>query len=309
MKKLAFLSVVLIVLLTAPHVLAQNDDAFKIGALIKNTDNPFFARMAEGYEFAAERYGVEIVIGSTASEAELDKQLETLLAWIDEGDFDAFIVTPFRSDNLIEGLAAASEAGIPIINTDEIIPADLLNANNIEIATRIASNNVRAGMLAGSYIVESVPPGASVASVEGAIGTQSSIDRVQGFITAAESAGLRVVASQPANWDYDEAYDVTLDIMDRHPNVRAIFAANDGMALGVVAALEDQGLADTVIVVGVDAIPEALEAVEAGRLAGTVKQFPDEMAYLAIENAIKVIEGRPIPPVIESPVALITRQD
>jgi ABC-type sugar transport system substrate-binding protein len=91
--------------------------------------------------------------------------------------------------------------------------------------------------------------------------------------------------------------------------VKAIFAANDGMGLGAIEAVEAAGLSGKVIVLSVDAIPEALEAVKAGRLAGTVAQYPDEMAYLAIEALIKAIEGRPIAPFIESPVKLITKEN
>lgn len=290
------------VLLTLPLSNAQ-----KIGALTKNLSNEFFLTMAEGYEFAAERYDLEIVIGSTPTENAADEQLAILETWLNEGDFDAFIVTPFRATSLNSALVEASAQGIAIINIDELIPADA--QEGINLAAQIASNNVRAGALVADMMLAELPEGASVAVIEGAPGTTSSIDRVTGFTEAAEAGGLTVVASQPANWDRAEAFNVATNILQGNPDVQGIFAANDGMGLGAVEAVSAAGLADDVLVASVDAIPEALAAVEEGRLAGTVAQYPDEMAVLAVEAIRKVIDGRPIAPFIESPVVLITEEN
>ncbi len=280
---------------------------FKIGALVKNDSNPFFLTMKEGYNFAAERYGLDIVVGSTPTEDAADEQLAILETWLNEGGFDAFIVTPFRATSLNSALATATEQGIPIINIDELIPPDAAKESGIQLAAQLASNNVSAGKLAADLIVSLVPAGAEVAVIEGAPGTTSSIDRVTGFSDQAQAQGLNVVASQPANWDRAEAFNVAANILQGNPNVKAIFAANDGMGLGAVEAVEAAGLTGQVQVASVDAIPEALEAVGAGRLAGTVAQYPDEMAVLAVEAMNKVLQGRPIAPFIEAPIQMITK--
>ncbi len=281
--------------------------ALRIGALIKNESNPFFLTMADGYRFAAARYGVDIVIGSTPTEDSADEQLALLETWLNEGGFDALIVTPFRATSLNSALRRASEQGIPILNVDELIPAD--GQAGINLAAQVASNNVRAGALAADLFLDFLAPGDPVAVIEGAPGTTSSIDRVRGFTEGALFGRLNVVASQPANWDRAQAYDVAANILQSYPDVRAIFAANDVMGLGAIEAIEDAGLSDQVLVASVDAIPEALAAVSAGRLAGTVAQYPDEMAILAVEAALKVIAGRPVAPQIEAPVEMITAQN
>jgi ribose transport system substrate-binding protein len=279
----------------------------RIGAVTKNLSNEFFLTMIEGYEMAAEDFGIEIVTGSTPTEDAADEQLAIVEGWLNEGGFDGLAVTPFRATSLNTALERATEQGLPIINLDELIPADA--QEGIDLAAQIASNNVRAGSVAADLVASRVDAGAQVAVIEGAPGTSSSIDRVSGFTDTATALGLEVVASQTANWDRSEAFNVASNILQGNPNVVAIFAANDGMGLGAVEAIEAAGLSDQVIVVSVDAIPEALDAVREGRLAGTVAQYPDEMAYLAIEALIKVIEGRPIAPFIESPVTVITQDD
>ena len=304
MKKLALLLIALCLLLSFGLTNAQDAPRYRIGALFKTLTNPYFVRMQEGYEFAAERYNLEIVLGSGAAEDSADEQRAILEGWLEEGNFDGFIVTPIGSTSLNEPLAEAAAQGIPVINVDELIPADAIAADGLDIATKIASNNVRAGSEAALYVVSQVEAGADVAVIEGAQ-VQSSFDRVNGFIDTAERNGLRVVASQPANWDMTEAYNVAMTLLEEMPAIQAIFAANDGMGLGAVQAVEEAGRAGEVIVVSVDAIPEALAAVEEGRLAATVAQFPEEMAVLAVEAMLKVLEGRPIAPEIESPVVVI----
>ena len=279
----------------------------KIGALVKNDSNPFFLTMKDGYNWAGQRYGIDMVVGSTPTEDAADEQLAILETWLNEGGFDGFIVTPFRATSLNSALAAATEQGIPIINIDELIPLDAAKDSGIKLAAQLASNNVYAGQLAGDLIASLVPAGSQVAVIEGAAGTTSSIDRVTGFTERAKELGLEVVASQPADWDQAKAFDVASNILQGNPDVKAIFAANDGMGLGAVEAVESAGLAGQVQVASVDAIPQALEAVKEGRLAGTVAQYPDEMAVLAVEAMKKVIEGRPIAPFIEAPIQMITQ--
>jgi ABC-type sugar transport system substrate-binding protein len=306
-KKLAFLLLVVCLLLSIGLAGAQ-DKIFRIGAMIKTLTNPHFVRMQEGYEFAAERYNLDIVVGSAPSEDSVDEQQAILEEWLAAGDFDAFIVSPISPTNLNVLLAEAAARGIPVINVDELIPPEAIEEDGLDIATKIASNNVRAGSEAAAYVLTQVEAGADVAVIEGAQ-VQSSFDRVNGFIDTAERRGLRVVASQPANWDTTEAYNVTTALLEDYPTIQAIFAANDGMGLGAVQAIEDAGRAGEVIVVSVDAIPEALEAVEEGRLAATVAQFPEEMAVLAVEAMIKVLNGRPVAPEIEAPVVVITAEN
>jgi ABC-type sugar transport system substrate-binding protein len=297
----------LLVILLLGFSVAQ--DTFKIGALIKNESNPFFITMHEGFDFAAERYGVEIVVGSPQSDTATDEQLGILEGWLNEGDFDAFIVVPLRATSLNSALATASEQGIPVINMDDLIPADSLAESNITLAAKIASNNVRAGSLAADKFIETLEPGSEVVVIEGAAGNTSSIDRVAGFTDTATAGGLNVVASQPADWDRAKAFSTASNLLQANPNVKGIFAANDGMGLGVVEAVAAAGLEGQVIVASVDAIPEAIDAVKAGRLLGTVAQYPDEMAILAVEAMLKVLKGRPIAPEMESPVVLITQEN
>jgi ABC-type sugar transport system substrate-binding protein len=309
MKKLISLTALLLSLALAGSILAQEAKKFKIGALTKSLANPYFLRMKEGYDYAQKKLGVELVFGSTPKEEADVEQLNILQSWLTEGSFEGFVVTPFRPTSLNTVMTMVSRKNLPIINIDELIPEDAATADGIKIATRIASNNVEAGRLQAQLVLNSVPKGSEVAIIEGDPGTVSSKDRVTGFTNAVKEGGLVVTASQPANWNRNKAYELATIIIKVAPNLRAICAANDDMALGVVRAVQEFGATGKVIVVSVDGIPDAIEAVRQGSLAGTVAQYPDAMAYLAIETMVKKLKGEAVPEKIDSPVKLITKDN
>ena len=309
MKKLISLTSLVLSLALAGSILAQEAKKFKIGALTKSLANPYFLRMKEGYDYAQKKLGVEIVFGSTPKEEADLEQLNILQSWLTEGSFEGFVVTPFRPTSLNTVLTMVSRKNLPIVNIDELIPEDAATADGIRILTRIASNNVEAGRLQAQLVLNSVPKGSEVAIIEGDPGTVSSKDRVAGFTNAAKEGGLVVIASQPANWNRNKAYELATIIIKVAPDLRAICAANDDMALGVVRAVQEAGAAGKVIVVSVDGIPDAIDAVKQGSLAGTVAQYPDAMAYLAIETIIRTFKGEAVPEKIDSPIKLITKEN
>jgi ABC-type sugar transport system substrate-binding protein len=311
MKKLISLAALVLVLQLAPAGNLPGEEAktFKIGALTKSLANPYFLRMKEGYDYAQKKLGVELVFGSTPKEEADVEQLNILQSWFTEGSFEGFVVTPFRPTSLNSVLTMVSRKDIPIINIDELIPEEAATADTIKITTRIASNNVAAGRLQAQLVLASVPKGSDVAVIEGDPGTVSSRDRVTGFTKAAKEGGLNLIASQPAYWNRDKAHELAMIIIKSAPNLRAISVANDDMALGVVRAVEDAGAAGKVVVVSVDGIPEAIEAITQGSLAGTVTQYPDAMAFLAIETMLKKLKGETVPEKIDSPIKLITKQN
>ncbi len=309
MKKFALCAGLLMSLILADGVSAQDTKKYKIGALTKSLANPYFLRMKEGYDYAQRKLGVEVVFGSTPKEEADVEQLNILQSWFDEGSLDGYVVTPFRPTSLNSALTRVSRKNLPIVNIDELIPEDAAKADGIEIVARIASNNVEAGMLDAQLVLSSVPKGSNVAIVEGDPGTTSSRERVTGFTTAAKEGGLNIVASQPANWNRKKAGELATKMLEGDPTLKAIFVANDDMALGVVDAVQAAGATGKIIVVSVDGIPDGLEAVKQGSLAGTVMQYPEAMAYLAVEALIKKLNGESVPEKIDSPVKLITKDN
>lgn len=321
MKTLALFTGLLLTLIPAGSASAQSaTKQHKIGALTKSLANPYFLRMKQGYEYAQKKLGVEVVFGSTPTEGANQtsgqplvpadvEQLKILQSWLAEGSLEGLVVTPFRPASLNSALTLASRKNLPIINIDELIPEGVAKADGIQILARIASNNIEVGKLDAQLVLNSVPKGSDVAVIEGDPTTTSSMDRVKGFTDAAKGGGLNIVASRPANWDRKTAHELAAKTLADDPNLKAIFVASDDMALGVVDAVQAGGATGKVFVVSVDATPDALEAVKQGLLAGTVAQYPDAMAYLAIETMLKKLNGEAAPEKVNSPVKLITKDN
>jgi ribose transport system substrate-binding protein len=135
------------------------------------------------------------------------------------------------------------------------------------------------------------------------------MDWVKGFTNAAKEGGLNIVVSQPANWNRKKAGELATKMLEGDPNLKAIFVANDDMALGVVSAMGTVGATGKVIIMSVDGTPEAIDALKQVQLAGTVAQYPDAMAYMSIETMAKKLNGETVPEKIYSPIKLITKDN
>lgn len=146
--------------------------------------------------------------------------------------------------------------------------------------------------------------GIKVAELQGTSGASAAIDRSEGFHKVADSK-LNVVASQTANFNRTEGMSVMENMLQADGDIKAVFAANDEMALGAVEAMSGAG--KNVLVVGFDATDDARAAVKAGRMAATVAQQPELIDSTAVENAVNLINGVSIPSSIPVEVTLITK--
>ena len=146
--------------------------------------------------------------------------------------------------------------------------------------------------------------GIKVAELQGTSGASAAIDRSEGFHKVADSK-LNVVASQTANFNRTEGMSVMENMLQADGDIKAVFAANDEMALGAVEAMSGAG--KTVLVVGFDATDDAIAAVKAGRMAATVAQQPELIDSTAVENSVNLINGVSIPSSIPVEVTLITK--
>jgi len=285
------------------------DQPYKLLAVVKTLSNEYWQTMERGYQDAAAEKGVTIDVLSVPTEEVTEQQLNQLQTALAQG-YDAIMVSPITPANLIPALVAANQAGIPIINVDERVDPAAAEAAGAKLTSVIASDNRDAGARAAQYMIDNIPDGGKVAIIEGKAGNQSGLDRKEGFQEAIEAAGnFEIVASQPADWDQQRALDAATNILQANPDLVGFYAANDTMALGVVEAARAAGKLDPVVIIGTDAIPAALAAVQAGDMEGTVAQFPAEEARIATSLAILALQGHPVEGFIPSPIELITKDN
>ncbi len=267
-----------------------------IGLSISTQNNPFFVTLAEGAKKAADAAGVSLTIVDAGDDA--TKQVSDIEDLVSK-NISVLIVNPVDSDAVTGAVQAAKNQGVAVISVDRVV-------NNVDIDCQIASDNVAGAQLATLYIVEKLGEGVKTAELVGTSGASAAIDRSAGFHNVADSK-LKVVASQTANFNRTEGMTVMENMLQADGDIKAVFAANDEMALGAVEAISGAG--KNVMVVGFDATDDAIAAIKAGRMAATVAQQPELIGKTAVENAIKLINGETIPESIPVEVTLITKDN
>lgn len=162
-------------------------------------------------------------------------------------------------------------------------------------------------MRVAQWFIDNAPEGGKVAVIEGQPGVFAAGQRTDGFAATITDAGnFEVVASVPANWSRETAYDAASTILQQHPDLIGFYANNDGMAPGVVEAVKAANLHDQVAVFGTDGISDAYASIRAGDLTGTVDSFPVLTGQVAMEVVLRLIGGQDLPRVVATPQALIT---
>ena len=270
-------------------------DAPTVALVLKTLNSPFFIELEAGAQAAADSLGVELVVQAPDREIDVERQMQIVENLLQTG-VDVLALTPSGSREIVSAIAEANRAEVPVVIVDTRVDAQALAEAGATIATFIGSDNLDGGRIAGRYVAEALREQGRVAVVEGIPGHETGDSRLRGFREIiAEHPGISIVASQTANWERDQAFNVTQNMLQSHPDLDAVFAANDMMALGAVEAIAAAGRTGDVIVVGFDALDEARQAIEDGGMAATVAQHPREMGRLAIESAWQILQGDSVP--------------
>lgn len=269
----------------------KTDGNMKIGVSLSTLNNPFFVSIREGIEEGAGDDAETVISDAQNDSSTQSNQVEDLIT---QG-VDLIIINPVDSTAIASSVEKANEANIPVICVDR-------GTDSGEIVSFIASNNVEGGKLAGEYILEKVGENAEVVQLEGIPGASSTRERGEGFKEATDGK-IDLVASQTANFDRAEGLTVMENLLQAHPDVKAVFCQNDEMALGASEAIKTSG--KDIVVVGFDGNEDAISAVEDGSLSATVAQKPKEMGKLAIETAIKYLKGEQVEEQVDSPLELV----
>jgi len=263
----------------------------RVALVLKTLNNPFFIDMQKGAQEAAARLGVDLVVQAAEREVDVDKQMQIIENLIQTG-VQALCITPSGSKEVVTAIAKANAAKIPVVIVDTRVDVAAATEAGIRLDGFVGSDNYEGGKVAGEYLIQLTGGKARVGLLEGIPGHETGDSRLKGFHEAVKNApGVKVVASQTANWERDQGFTVFQNMLQAHPEIDALFACSDMMALGAVEAIAAAGKTGKVRVIGFDAVDDARKAIAAGTMLGSVAQFPSEMGRLAVEDALKLIRG------------------
>lgn len=276
-----------------------------VALVVKTLNHPFFIDMQRGAEEAAKTAGVELIVQAAEREIDVERQMQIIENLI-QRKVNVLVVAPSGSREIVPVVVKANKAGIPVLVVDTRVDAEALKAAGGKTVTFIGSDNYEGGKLAGEFMLKKMAGKARIAVLEGIPGHETGDARLRGFRDALKgSAGMEIVASQPANWERDQGYNVFQNILQAHPDVNAMFAANDLMALGAVEAIAAANKTGQITVVGFDALDEARDAVKKKTMAGTVAQDPAQMGRVGVEWAARVLKGEVPPADLAVPIKFI----
>jgi len=270
----------------------------KIGASYMTLNNIFFDPMNAGASEAAKKAGAEYIV--VDARLDISRQVDGVENLIAQS-VSAIILNPVDSDAIVPAVQSANKANIPVFTID-------VKSRGGTVTSHITSDNVGAGRLAGEFVAKELPQGSKVGIVDGPpISTFQ--QRVEGF-TKAVAGKLVIGARQNALQNTPEAFTaITENLITGNPDLKAIFAVNDNAAEAAAAAIESTGRKD-VWVVGVDGIPSVVKTIaQNGIIKATVGQQPGQMGRLAVDAALRYLNGEKVPPEIKAPLELVTKDN
>ena len=280
---------------------SQSKDKAKltIGVSLLTRTHPFYQDLEAGLREAAEAAGYELLV--TAGEFDVAKQKDQVHDFIVR-KVNAIIISPCDSKSIGTAVKAANDAGIPVFTADIACLAE-----GVSVVSHIASDNIAGGRLAAQAVAKAIDDAGDVAIIDHPE-VESVIQRVAGFEEEmANHPNMKIVAKLSGHGVKDQAFRTAEDILQAYPNVRAIFGINDDSALGALAAIEKAGKRSQVKIVGFDAVPEARQAIKAGKIYADVIQQPIEIGKKTIGAIQTYVSGGAVEPTILVPCDLFTR--
>lgn len=269
----------------------------KIALFVSTINNPYFVTMANGAKAGAAELGASITVFDGQNDASIQtKQVEDAIA----KGYSAILLNSVDQSALVPAVKEANAAGIPVFSVDRDVKGGqrvcYIGTSNVLAAEQGAATFIRD--LALTKFAEPTPW--KIVILEGIPGASAAVEREEGFKKVLQpfiDAGvIKVIADQTAQFDRATGLKVMEDILATTKSIDGLICANDEMALGALKALTEAsipvGIANNgVIIMGFDAEDDAVAAVKAGELAGTVAQAPFIQGYWGAKAAVLYVQG------------------
>jgi len=302
MKKLISIMVmsmfILVVMSTSSF--AVRDEPISVGLSMNTLNNAFFVTVVEGARSMADELGVNLIVTDAQNNPSQEiSNVENLI----QQDVDILILDPSDSNAIVPSVLDANDANIPVFTIDR-------QANDGEVITHIGFDAIKSGRIAGQFLADELDGKGNIVEIMGIMGTSVAQDRSRGFNeTMDKYPDMNIIANQPANFDRGQAMSVMENILQSNSEIDGIYAANDEMALGVLAALEAADKLDEIVLIGCDAIDDAMNAIREGKMEATIAEPPFFLGKRAVKTAIAIYNGKELEEEIVLENQLVTKEN
>lgn len=272
----------------------------KIAVFTKNLLNPAYAAARLGADRIAAQFGAVAVHYVPRVPDDADEQCALIRRAIAEGA-DAIALSAVHPARVNAAVAEINAAGLPLAGF-------ISRSTEGRWDSFVGSDDVELGRSLAHYLFSHLQCMGDVAVIEASADSSTSVDRARGFREAAEKCpGIRIVGRCYGAYQYEPARAAMAALLQTTPHLDAVLAANDVMALGAIDALRAANR--QAVVVGVNAIPEAVAAIKSGALLATANFNAMNLAALAVEALLRRLRGETVPREIMLPTTIVDRSN
>ena len=280
--------------------LAQAQSGERIAVFTKNQTNPFFQAVRLGADSAAKQLNVKVTHYVPTKPDSIPEQMSQIEDVIVKKP-DAIVFTPVDYKAMGPAVGKINAAKIPVVNVTD----------RSEVGSFVAfvgASDYQLGLETTRYLIKAMGGTGNIVVLEGVKGSLTSIDRVRGFNDAVKAApGVKVVASQPGNYQRLQALQVMENLMQSHPKIDGVFAANDAMASGAIEALDGAGR--KALVVGINGTKEAIDAIKAGKMLASGDYNGFLQGCVSTMTAVRELRKLPVEKDVVFPATVITKDN
>ncbi|QYD70365.1 sugar ABC transporter substrate-binding protein [Paraburkholderia edwinii] len=287
----------------------ENGGKAKIGFSVSTLNNAFFVGLKLGVEKGAKAEGFELV--QTNANGDAQQQVNDAINLLSQG-VTALVLNPIDSKAIIPAVQKANQMGVPVFTLDR-------GSDGGKVTSFVASDNVALGQTGAKWIADQLKarygsPKGNVVDLIGLVGTTAATDREKGFSEEiAKYPDIKVVARQEGGFDQEKSLNAMTNILQKFPQIDAVFGANDDNTVGAEKAIDNAGrykpLGDKehIMVIGADGTAQALSAIRAGKQDATISQNPIQMAAKSLSFISDYMAKKEVPANYAWPTLLIDK--
>ena len=270
---------------------AEGDGTYTIGFSPYTLTNEYFTAVLDGVQKACDELGCELIYFDPQNDpTQQASQIDDMIA----AGIDALIYIPYDSAGAHTVLQTCKDAGVKVINIDNVITEDDYDL----VDGIIASDNTQLGYLSGQWVAEDHPDGANILIVHLQT-AESCIINVDGFWQGIKDntdnpdafGEVQVVEGAGST---ETSFEVVSDALQAHDNIGVIYAINDTSALGAVQAVAEEGKTGSIDILGKDGAPIGKHAIKDGTMVQSSAQRPTYMGYTGVQSAVALLNGEEI---------------
>ena len=272
----------------------------RVAVFTKNQTNPFFQAFRLGADSAAKQMNAQVIHYVPTKPDSIPEQMSQVEDVIVKKP-NAIVFTPVDYKALVPAVAKMNAAKIPVVNATD-------RSESGNFVAFVGASDYKLGLETGNSMVRALNGKGNLVIIEGVKGTLTNSDRIRGFNDAVKQApGIKVLASQPGNYQRLQALQVMENLLQSHPQIDGVLAANDAMASGAIEALE--GANRKALVVGINGTKEAIDAIKAGKLLATGDYNGFLQGCIATMTALRELRKLPVQKEVIFPATVIDKSN